>query len=96
MLLLALMGPIQLSIPLIFYAKGAKTVPAVTLSLIAMLDIVLNPFWTYIGAGEEPEVSTLIGGGVILGAVVLSIIGGQLFAARPRTTLQSALSHPAQ
>jgi drug/metabolite transporter (DMT)-like permease len=90
------MGPVQLSIPLIFYAKGAKTVPAVTLSLIVMLDAVLNPFWTYIGAGEEPEVSTLIGGAVILGAVALSIIGGQLFAARPRTTPQSALSHPAQ
>lgn len=96
MLLLAVMGPVQLSIPLIFYAMGAKTVPAVTLSLIVMLDAVLNPFWTYIGAGEEPEISTLIGGAVILSAVVLSIIGGQLFAMKPRTTPRSALSRPAQ
>jgi drug/metabolite transporter (DMT)-like permease len=44
-LLLAIMGPLQLSIPLIFYAKGAKAVPAVTLSLVAMLDVVLNPLW---------------------------------------------------
>ena len=47
-LLLALMGPLQLSIPLIFYAKGAKSVPAVTLSLIVMLDAVINPLWPWL------------------------------------------------
>jgi drug/metabolite transporter, DME family len=50
MLLLALMGPLQLSIPLIWYAKGAKAVPAVTLTLVAMLDVVLNPLWSWVGS----------------------------------------------
>lgn len=75
MLLLALMGPLQLSIPLIWYAKGAKAVPAVTLSLVAMLDVVLNPLWSWVGVGEVPTQSAFIGGAIIVGAVVISIFG---------------------
>lgn len=75
MLLLALMGPIQLSIPLIWYAKGAKAVPAVTLSLVAMLDVVLSPFWSWLGVGEVPTQSAFIGGAVIVSAVLISIFG---------------------
>ena len=75
MLLLALMGPLQLSIPLICYAKGAKAVPAVTLSLVAMLDVVLNPLWSWVGVGEVPTQSAFIGGAIIVGAVVISIFG---------------------
>lgn len=74
-LLLAVMGPVQLSIPLVFYAKGAKGVPAVTLSLIVMLDAVLNPFWSWLGVGEVPNRSAFIGGAVIIGAVLISIFG---------------------
>lgn len=75
LLLLALMGPLQLSIPLIFYARGAQAVPAVTLSLIVMLDAVLNPFWSWLGVGEVPSESAFIGGAIIIGAVVISIFG---------------------
>lgn len=77
MLLLALMGPLQLSLPLIFYIKGARSVPAVTLSLIAMLDAVLNPMWPWLFVGERPESSSFMGGGVIIVAVLISIFGGQ-------------------
>jgi drug/metabolite transporter (DMT)-like permease len=75
MLLLALMGPLQLSIPLIWYAKGARAVPAVTLSLVAMLDVVLNPLWSWLGVGEIPTQSAFIGGAIIMGAVVISMFG---------------------
>jgi drug/metabolite transporter, DME family len=75
MLLLALMGPLQLSIPLIWYAKGARAVPAVTLTLVAMLDVVLNPLWSWLGVGEVPTNSAFIGGAIIVGAVVISIFG---------------------
>jgi DME family drug/metabolite transporter len=85
MLLLALMGPLQLSIPLIWYARGAKAVPAVTLSLVAMLDVVLNPLWSWLGVGEIPTRSALIGGGIIVGAVVISIFGDHGLSKRGRT-----------
>jgi drug/metabolite transporter (DMT)-like permease len=73
--MLALMGLVQLAIPLIWYAKGAKSVPAITLSLIVMLDAVLNPFWPWLVVGETPETAAFIGGAIIIGAVLLSIFG---------------------
>jgi drug/metabolite transporter (DMT)-like permease len=84
MLLLALMGPLQLSIPLIWYAKGAKAVPAVTLTLVAMLDVVLNPLWSWLGVGEVPTNSAFIGGAIIVGAVVISIFGDRWLGNRGR------------
>ena len=54
---------------------GAKAVPAVTLSLVAMLDVVLNPLWSWVGVGEVPTQSAFIGGAIIVGAVVISIFG---------------------
>jgi drug/metabolite transporter, DME family len=74
---LAIMGPVQLAIPLILFAKSARYVQAATLSLIALLDAVLNPFWAWLGVGEVPTLYAVIGGAIILGAVALSIIAGQ-------------------
>jgi drug/metabolite transporter (DMT)-like permease len=76
MLILALMGPLQLSIPLIFFARGAKSVPAITLSLIVMLDVVLNPLWAWLGAGEVPAGAAYLGGAIVIAAVLISIFGG--------------------
>jgi len=76
--ILALMGPLQLAIPLIFYARGAKFVAAVTLSLIVMLDAVLNPMWPWLILGEMPEPSAFVGGAVIVAAVLMSIFGDRL------------------
>jgi drug/metabolite transporter, DME family len=75
--LLAVMALVQLAIPLIFYAKGARSVPAVTLSLIAMLDAVLNPLWPWLVVHEVPERAAFLGGGIIIVAVLLSIFGTQ-------------------
>ena len=75
--LLMLMGPLQLALPLIFYGWGAKSIPAITLALVSMLDAVFNPLWSWLVVGERPENAALIGGAIILGAVTVSILGGQ-------------------
>jgi drug/metabolite transporter, DME family len=80
--LLAVMALVQLAIPLIFYAKGARSVPAITLSLIAMLDAVLNPLWPWLVVNEVPEHAAFVGGGIIIAAVVLSILGPYLHRRR--------------
>jgi drug/metabolite transporter (DMT)-like permease len=74
---LAIMGPVQLAIPLVLFARSARYIQAATLSLIALLDAVLNPFWAWLGAGEIPTLYAVIGGGIILVAVAMSIIAGQ-------------------
>jgi len=75
--LLALMGPLQLAIPLVFYGMGARHVPAFTLALISMLDAIINPFWPWLFLGEVPGRFEVIGGIVILAAVVVYIVGSQ-------------------
>ncbi len=77
--LLMLMGPLQLAIPLIFYGLGAKHVTAATLSVLSMLDAVLNPLWPWLFIGEVPSRTTVIGGSIILGAVLLSIFGAHYY-----------------
>lgn len=71
---LALMGPLQLGVPILLLALGARSVRAVTVSIIAMLDIVLNPFWAWVLADEVPDGNALIGALIILGAVSLSLL----------------------
>ncbi|HET6159198.1 MAG TPA: DMT family transporter [Dongiaceae bacterium] len=76
--LLALMGLVQLALPLILFAAGAKHVPVVPAMLIALADVVLNPFWVWLVHGEQPPSGTVAGGGLILSA----IIGATLFENR--------------
>ena len=73
--ILAAMATVQLAIPLIFYIRGARSVPAVTLTLISMLDAVINPLWPWIFVGEKPGHAAFVGGSIIVGAVVISIFG---------------------
>ncbi len=80
--LLMLMGPIQLALPLVFYGMGAKLVPAFTLSLIAMLDAVTNPFWPWLFLNEVPGKTDIIGGGIILMAVAIYIVGSRIWKPR--------------
>jgi drug/metabolite transporter (DMT)-like permease len=72
--ILAIMGPVQLAIPILLLARGARSVRAVTVSIIAMLDIVLNPFWAWTLAGEVPDRNAVLGALIICGAVSLSLV----------------------
>ena len=68
--LLSLMGLVQLALPLILFAAGAKHVPVVPAMLIALADVVLNPFWVWLVHGEQPPSGTVAGGALILSAIV--------------------------
>lgn len=81
-LLLAAMATLQLAIPLVFYIKGAHSVPAVTLTLIAMLDAVINPLWPWIFVGEKPGEAAFLGGAIIVGAVLISVFGRKFYNSR--------------
>jgi drug/metabolite transporter, DME family len=68
--LLSLMGLVQLALPLILFAAGAKHVPVVPAMLIALADVVLNPFWVWLVHGEQPPSGTMAGGMLILTAII--------------------------
>lgn len=68
---LALMGTVQLALPLVLYMRGARYVPAVQMVLISLADAFLNPFWVWLVHGEVPDPGVFWGGALILGAIAV-------------------------
>ena len=69
--LLATLGIAQIGLGFILLTIGARLIPAGEVALITLLEIVLGPLWVWIFLGEEPATLTLIGGGVVLAAVLV-------------------------
>ncbi len=65
------MGVVQLTLGLIFFTIGSRSVPAAQLSLIALIEPTLSPLWAWLVAGELPPISTFVGGGIILCAIAI-------------------------
>jgi len=68
--LLALFGIGQLGSGLLLFTAGARLIPVAEASLIAVLECVLGPLWVWLAVGERPGAFSLIGGAVILSALV--------------------------
>lgn len=67
---LLLLGVVQLGLPYILYALALRHVMAVEGILIPMIEPVLNPVWVFLMMGETPSPWAMVGGTIILGAVV--------------------------
>ncbi|HRF42847.1 MAG TPA: DMT family transporter [Candidatus Competibacteraceae bacterium] len=68
---LALLGVVQLGLPYILFALALRHVRAVEGILIPMIEPVLNPVWVFLMMGEKPGAWALLGGAIILGAVMV-------------------------
>jgi drug/metabolite transporter (DMT)-like permease len=73
--LLAGLGITQIGLGLIFLSIGARLIPAAEVALITLLEIVLGPLWVWLALGEQPGATTLVGGAIVLGAVVIHAVG---------------------
>jgi drug/metabolite transporter (DMT)-like permease len=70
--LLAILGCFQLGLPCMLMVHAAKSLSAPEVSLLALLEVLLGPLWTWLGAGEVPAQETLIGGAVVMSALVFN------------------------
>lgn len=77
-LLLGLLGMFQLGLPCMLLVLASRALLAPELALLGLLEVVLGPLWAWLGAGEVPARATLVGGGVVLAA----LIGNELAAFR--------------
>ncbi|HYE89834.1 MAG TPA: DMT family transporter [Terriglobales bacterium] len=68
--LLAFFGAGQLGVGFLMFTAGARLIPVAESSLIGMLETVLGPFWVWLFLGETIGVRTVVGGAVILAALV--------------------------
>jgi drug/metabolite transporter (DMT)-like permease len=70
-LMVAFLGVFQIAIAYAFFSSGLKRIYAVEASIIAMIEPVLNPVWVFLGYGETPSITAIIGGLIILGAIIV-------------------------
>jgi DME family drug/metabolite transporter len=68
--MVTLLGVFQIAIAYAFFSAGLKRIYAVEASIISMIEPVLNPVWVFIGYGEVPSITAIIGGLIILGSIV--------------------------
>lgn len=67
---LGLLGVLQLGVPYVMYSLALRHVRAIEGILIPMIEPVLNPVWVFLLLGETPGPLALVGGSIILGAVL--------------------------
>lgn len=77
MLGIGLLGVFQLGFSYIFYTAGISKVSALEAILIPVLEPLLNPVWVLIGTGERPSQYALIGGALVISAVLYRSIKDQ-------------------
>jgi len=65
------LGIVQLGLAYLLFVRGVRRVPAAEASLISMLEPVLNPVWVLIGFGERPGPWAIVGGAIVIAAVVI-------------------------
>ena len=70
--LLAFLGVFQLGLPCMLLVLASRALLAPEIALLGLLEVVLGPLWAWLGAGEEPGQATLLGGAVVLAALIMN------------------------
>ena len=76
LMLLVALGVGQIGLGLIFLTIGARLIPAAEVALITLLEVVLGPLWVWLALSERPGTATIVGGLIVLGAVVFQARAG--------------------
>ena len=65
-----LAGALLIGVPVPFFNYGQRAIPAPDASLLLMSEIVFGPIWVWWAYSERPSDATLVGGLIILAAVI--------------------------
>lgn len=66
-------GVINLGVGLVFFATGARLVPAAIAALLGTFEPILGPIWVWLVHSEVPSARTIIGGTVVVTALLVHI-----------------------
>lgn len=72
--MLAAFGIVNSALGILFFLIGAKHLPAIQTALITALETPLAPFWVWLAFGIAPGLLTMVGGAIVVGAVVWHIL----------------------
>jgi drug/metabolite transporter (DMT)-like permease len=70
------MGVFQVGAGLILYTLGSRSLPAAELALLSLAEVLLGPLWVWLFLGEMVSSNTLIGGMVLLAAIMGNALSG--------------------
>jgi len=73
-LVLALFGFFQVGMGLTLFTLGSRMLPSGQASLVATLETPLMPFWVWLAFQEVPALRALVGGALVIGAVVTDLV----------------------
>jgi drug/metabolite transporter (DMT)-like permease len=68
---LAALGIGQIGLGFALLTVGARLIPAAQVGLITLLEVVLGPVWVWLALDERPSTATLIGGAIVIVAIVI-------------------------
>ncbi len=74
---LAALGIGQIGLGFALLTAGARLIPAAQVALITLLETVLGPLWVWLALDERPSALTLIGGAIVIGAIVFQTRGSE-------------------
>lgn len=69
-LFLAVLGVFQIAMAYLLFVRGLRWVSATQASLTGMVEPVMNPIWVFLFLAERPSGLAMIGGAIVLSAVV--------------------------
>jgi drug/metabolite transporter (DMT)-like permease len=72
---LAMFGVFQVALGLTLFFLGSRLLPSSQAALISTLETPLMPFWVWLAFAEVPALRVLLGGALVMGAVIADIIG---------------------
>jgi drug/metabolite transporter (DMT)-like permease len=74
--LLATMGVVQLGLGLMLFMLAVPHLSSAEITLLSVLEIIFGVVSTWMLVGERPANATLLGGGIVIGALVANQIAG--------------------
>jgi drug/metabolite transporter (DMT)-like permease len=75
LVIFAMFGFFQVALGLTLFVLGSRLLPSGQATLIATLETPLMPFWVWLAFQEIPSSGALVGGALVMGAVIADIIG---------------------
>jgi drug/metabolite transporter (DMT)-like permease len=72
---LASLGIGQIGLGFALLTVGARLIPAAQVGLITLLEVVLGPLWVWLALDERPNALTLVGGAIVIAAIVIQTRG---------------------
>jgi drug/metabolite transporter (DMT)-like permease len=88
-------GAVNLGMGLAFFVTGARLIPAALAALIGTLEPVLGPVWVWLMHGEVPSDRTIVGGAIVLLALLAHLLLEARRQARESTRLGAMPLPPA-